>query len=519
MFAKSLDLGWFWWKLGVRSEDQAPVALPKGRKKRPGIKRPRAVPQRKSNESEDEAGMRYFLVGKPHFEQQPNLPGCSTRGYVALDCKTKKFVFLKDTWRLDQPEHKTEGAVLEVLKKAKVTNVPTLVCHGDIARHHTRTRDFFKPKDKPRVDPFEDPPSKYVHYRLVANEVCCPLEDFEEGKELLQIIVDCMDAHRQAVEKAALMHCNISNGNTLIYERYVRRGGEYERLRTGLLCDWEHATSVRAAENGDKEAPRKLGARATWPFMSVLSLDHPKTAITIQDELEGFFYVLLLTTAWRIDNNIRTTDFIPQFFDSKELLSELSPSIYSCGPSKRQAMHAGVLKHNDDELRFFDAARRPHPFEKVFRLFMHMFRAHYTTLVYEKDSEEVEPEDAQEQIPLQVPRQGAESRVRVERVQLSEEDLNARKHLAESLKTHQAMRQLLLMFLDREWPCGDKIEPKSNDSVDSDSDSWEEPMGPASPEVELDLPRLKRGRDEDEDDEEDEERRPRKVQRANSEEV
>ncbi|KAL6308498.1 hypothetical protein BKA93DRAFT_822244 [Sparassis latifolia] len=517
MFAESLeDPDRPCWKLRVVPEGRVPMAR-RRRTKRPTCgKRRKAVPQEEKDEENEEAYARYFLVGKPHFEHT-DLPGRGTRGYVALDCKTKKLVFLKDSWRFDPPVHQTEGAALKTLKKAKVTNIPTLVCYGDIGDQRTRTLEFVGPENSWPADRERDVSPTLVHSRLVVEEVCLGVHDFHDGKELLQIFTDVIDAHRQAVENAGLMHCDISSGNILIYERLERRGKELETRRSGLLCDWELAAPVRDAENGGKEAPRKPGSMGTWQFMSVLSLDHPRTAIATQDELEAFFHVLLQTALVYIANNFEVPAFIQDFFFTMDPPANSACPFNSCNSLKRKAMHTGVIEHEKRTLEFYDRNGGFHPFGKVFDLLILLFRAHYTTLVYEEDCEQ---QDMPPQMPLAVPRQGAVHRVGVKLEELNEEDLDARKHLAELLKTHQGMRQLLLTFLDREWPSEDKVEPELP-NAESEVDSSEPP---SSKEVERKLQLLgalsmKRGREEEDESSDMEEEPPRKVQRANSEEA
>lgn len=90
-----------------------------------------------------EAPTREFLVGKPTFVAR-GLIGRGTRGYVALECGTNRFVFLKDAWRTDYRGLTREGDVLAMLNdasdnKRRVENVPTLVCHADISDQTTKS--------------------------------------------------------------------------------------------------------------------------------------------------------------------------------------------------------------------------------------------------------------------------------------------------------------------------------------------------------------------------------------------
>ncbi|RPD57704.1 hypothetical protein L227DRAFT_506295 [Lentinus tigrinus ALCF2SS1-6] len=76
-------------------------------------------------------GDRKFLVAKPVFEAN-GMVGRGTRGYVALDWETQRFVFLKDAWRPFYDGVDKEGDVLDKLNKEGVLNVPTLITHGDV---------------------------------------------------------------------------------------------------------------------------------------------------------------------------------------------------------------------------------------------------------------------------------------------------------------------------------------------------------------------------------------------------
>ena len=77
---------------------------------------------------------RHYLVGK-HIFIGFGLVGRGTRGYVALEWETQRFVFLKDSWRPYYDELEVEGAVLSKLNNAQVPNIPTVLRYGDV--HYT----------------------------------------------------------------------------------------------------------------------------------------------------------------------------------------------------------------------------------------------------------------------------------------------------------------------------------------------------------------------------------------------
>ncbi|PIL27024.1 hypothetical protein GSI_10163 [Ganoderma sinense ZZ0214-1] len=86
---------------------------------------------------------RDFLVGKPlHFPSR--VIGRGTCGYVALDCKTQRFVWLKDTWRASDLVVESEGDILAKLNLAGVANIPTLVCHGHVPDQATIANEWWE---------------------------------------------------------------------------------------------------------------------------------------------------------------------------------------------------------------------------------------------------------------------------------------------------------------------------------------------------------------------------------------
>ncbi|KAI0707455.1 hypothetical protein C8T65DRAFT_740386 [Cerioporus squamosus] len=73
-----------------------------------------------------------YLVGK-HIFLGFGMVGRGTRGYVALEWKTQRFVFLKDSWRPGYAGVEREGDILAKLNANDVENVPTIVRYGDVS--------------------------------------------------------------------------------------------------------------------------------------------------------------------------------------------------------------------------------------------------------------------------------------------------------------------------------------------------------------------------------------------------
>ncbi|RPD53829.1 hypothetical protein L227DRAFT_535519, partial [Lentinus tigrinus ALCF2SS1-6] len=74
---------------------------------------------------------RHYLVGK-HIFIASGLVGRGTRGYVALEWETQRFVFLKDSWRPYYEGLEQEGAVLSSLNDKNIPNVPTVLQYEDV---------------------------------------------------------------------------------------------------------------------------------------------------------------------------------------------------------------------------------------------------------------------------------------------------------------------------------------------------------------------------------------------------
>lgn len=207
---------------------------------------------------------RFFLVCKPHFEER-SVVGRGTRGYVALDCKTGDFVFLKDAWRVDMEGIESEGDVLLELHANGVRNIPTVVCHGDVRGQRTLTDTLW---ERPAKAPLglSNPLKPHRHYRLVEKEVGRPLDDFTTGRDLLQRVLDCLVgelnydmpsvfqrlcyvvAHEDAMEKAGILHRDISGGNMLIVDLKTDDG---KIERSGLLNDWELSKRIPRSDSRD----------------------------------------------------------------------------------------------------------------------------------------------------------------------------------------------------------------------------------------------------------------------------
>ncbi|KDQ59789.1 hypothetical protein JAAARDRAFT_126434, partial [Jaapia argillacea MUCL 33604] len=231
---------------------------------------------------------REYIVGKPKFNADDGITGRATRGYVAFDMKTEKFVWLKDVWRIASLHR--EGDIVHELNDVDAPYVPTLVCHGDVQRQRTLSQTFW-------TDPSEDNPmEEHIHYRLVVAEVGRQLDEFRNGLELVAVIRDCLIAHRIAYESLSILHQDISSGNILIIpEPQKTRDGTVKIVWRGMLNDWELCTKFQRSDEGivEDSEPSQNFATGTWAFMSANLLQNGNAQHVLQDDLESFFHVLL----------------------------------------------------------------------------------------------------------------------------------------------------------------------------------------------------------------------------------
>ncbi|TBU26891.1 hypothetical protein BD311DRAFT_666524 [Dichomitus squalens] len=363
---------------------------------------------------------RYYLVGKPTFRADGAI-GRGTRGYVALDCETRRFVWLKDAWRAAYMISCREGDVLEKLNEAGVENVPTLVCHGDIDDQVTVTVDWWAREQPSSAAPStsssqgsptssatlvesassgsrkrkrgaagepgdertrnlatcsDHPLREHQHYRIVVAEVAFSLRNAQNGRQLTSIVLDTVQAHCQAATnpKTLLLHRDISAGNILIYPS-VRQGKDDTKnaiVWTGILCDWELAKLVddqRAASNASRAS--QMG---TYQFMSVNLLSNPsRPSVTIADELESFFHVLLYYSLRYLRSNCEPpASYITNYFNSY------------AGPG---GLHSCGWKSLTFQVDNFLSLQFPHspllfdsPMDDLLEGILQCFRAHYKVI-------------------------------------------------------------------------------------------------------------------------------------------
>ncbi|TBU36573.1 hypothetical protein BD309DRAFT_1005268 [Dichomitus squalens] len=363
----------------------------------------------------DGDSMRDYLVGKP-VVQGSNVFGRGMRGYVAFDCQTGCFVWLKDVWRPSEMIAEREGDVLRELNEAGIENVPTLICHGDVgdqatvtdlwwSRGHTTSPTSpsssastspsstgrkrkraarlhsdngvsrFRSRQAPSAN--ADPPCplrRHTHYRVIVKEIALPLKNFQRGKQLASIVLDCLRAHHQAATNPATMrlHGDISGDNILIYPmvRQEKDGRGYSIVWTGLLIDWE-----LSKHRDSEDVPTSEGRMGTHEFMSVNLLGNLHDPVKISDELESFFHVLVYCSVRYLRSNCTSPN------------SWLDNYFYFCGFPNA---YTGALKSVAIKQHGYLSTLVPEgpllfdsPMDQLLGTLIKSFRAHYKIMYHQ----------------------------------------------------------------------------------------------------------------------------------------
>ncbi|KAI9062371.1 hypothetical protein FKP32DRAFT_1686614 [Trametes sanguinea] len=342
-FVKTLKDDWPWWRLRV----------PDG-----------------------EYGEGEFLVGEPTFTQ-PGVVGQGTRGYIALCVSDPDMplVYLKDCWRVVHNRTELEGNILSYLNEKDVANVPTALYHGDVPGQRSISQTFWgrtkvvtraapvqvhaaqapeeamtgSTQDPAQNDGVKNCPMKtHQHYRLVVKEVGMPLEEFPCGEVLVTVIIDAINAHEDAYNKAQIMHRDISVGNILMVPYRIGEKTYYQ----GLLGDWELSKRL---EDMTKEArhPGRTFSQGTWQFMSVNTLKQPKSHVQIADELESFLHVMIYCAIRYLPHTCKYVgDFLYHYFDDGTRRADAEGE-YTCGAHKNFVVSTGRLQtHSFDPIIF-----------------------------------------------------------------------------------------------------------------------------------------------------------------------
>ncbi|RPD54402.1 hypothetical protein L226DRAFT_616716 [Lentinus tigrinus ALCF2SS1-7] len=220
---------------------------------------------------------RRYIVGRPMY-MKPFLHGRCTRGFVAYDIDEGTVRFIKDCWWPALKRLRREHETYKDLNGKGVQYVLTCLAHEDVpgsdGAQITKSQEVIKRSCAP-----------FRHYRLLFKEVCRPVTDFEDFGAFTTFMCHALLAHRDAWQKAEILHKDVSLFNILIHE--VGRGPAVKK--TGMLCDWDLCQYKAELELDQSRGTPNSGG--TWLFRSALSLQFPDRPHELSDDIESFVHI------------------------------------------------------------------------------------------------------------------------------------------------------------------------------------------------------------------------------------
>ena len=145
---------------------------------------------------------------------------------MAYYMEADSFVFLKDSWTARGGSGHPELETYARLKEHGVEHVATAIAGGEVGGPDVQLTH------SQQYATLKRPPLARVHYRLVTN-IGRPLESYTDSQELLRAVhcafegtvdlsftdavhSDPLTGHKQAYEKAGILHGDVSVANILI---------------------------------------------------------------------------------------------------------------------------------------------------------------------------------------------------------------------------------------------------------------------------------------------------------------
>ncbi|RPD54528.1 hypothetical protein L226DRAFT_471918, partial [Lentinus tigrinus ALCF2SS1-7] len=313
-----------------------------------------------------------LLIGKP-ASVKGSLVGRGTRGFVAYDLTSQQVVFLKDSWRPDSEDIRSEFDNYMLITESKKMaesektngklNIPTVLGGGDVEYNGVqRTRiptTLYHP---------------FIHFRLVLKEVCRHLEEFRNSYQLLQAVTYAYVAHQMIWEACKLLHRDISVGNILIHNPRDDSDPDSDYV-VGLLADWDLAkTEGELMTEGATQQTRS----GTWPFMSARLQQFPDKLHELADDIESFYHILNWCTLLHLPH---------EFSSDVDILALYISRIYDFATADDPPLgHPDKLKYMQDGTSFITiddmTSDVPHPLELVLQDLASLFQLHYYHVCY-----------------------------------------------------------------------------------------------------------------------------------------
>ncbi|KAI9066936.1 hypothetical protein FKP32DRAFT_319262 [Trametes sanguinea] len=471
---------------------------------------------------------RPFLVGRPVWVVS-SLFGRGSRTYIALDVKTRRFVFLKDCWRPYYVGVREEGYYLEKLGEAAQEDpdiqVPVIVAHGDVENQVTLTMPYVRHRaearkaaraaarvtaivtdiqsggcgvgpcrldtagEGPQLSPTEElntnvaePDGEshpmvdsiriHTHYRVVVKDICLPFTEISSSKQLVSGIMDCIRTHSRAYDKLRLLHRDVSAGNIMIrpsLSAMVDGNGMKTVEWKCILTDWELAEEVPFPAPNDRDKSKAIARQpertGTWQFMSVAYIRyHPFRPVSVADELESFFHVLLFYAIRLLHHNVPNARFfVATYFDS---YSPRDDGTWNASNVKWIAMHGGMIEMSGTgSLLFYrdkslSKSARHKPLNALISNLLRCFKARYAVLRWEDEKA------ADSVLAHSATNSDAEDALATDSADgdVSSEDIN----LAKTLDTHRRTLSIFAEALrhEDEWPTNDVVVDRMKEDYD-----------------------------------------------------
>lgn len=218
--------------------------------------------------------------------------------------------------------------------------------------------------------------------------------------------------------------------------------------------------------------------QGTWQFQSAQALTNTKKAITLPEELESIFHVLLYMSVRFLPHNYAREDtgrFLHRFFDD----FDTADSGFICGGTKMLCMTSGrivfVQRNARQELHFRtkEGSDCRHPVDGIIYTLLSWFKAYYAVHYVQDGREQSEGTEEEELIPPPfdelleedewvVPAPKVRTGAKASQVSLNAVDKRRTdEEEALNLESHDAMAQLFQTFLtEHGWPETDKGEDK-----------------------------------------------------------
>ncbi|GJE92070.1 hypothetical protein PsYK624_082230 [Phanerochaete sordida] len=252
------------------------------------------------------------LVAQRPFAGRPALVGRCMRGYLAYDLHARRLVFLKDTWRWDEPRLRPECDVYRQLEEAGVPSVPRVEYGGDVGgADGSGTRVGGLCEEKPEWLSVGRGLKGFVHHRVV-QDVTYSLDTVRDERELIQALHDTIIALDKTYDDLGILHRDLSVENI--------RLDAHSRC---VLSDWDCAGPP--ARSGEPFG--------TSQFMSTRLHYDPPCQNTLTDDLQSVFWVLAVVATSRF---ARTRAGLPHAL--------LAPEPGTCGLAALVNAKAEVLR-------------------------------------------------------------------------------------------------------------------------------------------------------------------------------